>query len=333
MELKRALQRAERGAALISALLIVSVISVVTLSLLETIRHSARLSNNIADREQARFYALAAEELVISNIKQLWTAESERNVGLDLWIQTPILFPIPDGSIDGELSDGANCYNINTIVKASEEGGYDYDEQAAGRFAKLLEEIGVPPSDALSIANEAADWIDTNRQTSFSGAEDDYYTGLDTPYRTAGQLLTDVSEIKSLRSMTPTLYETLEEFMCVRPTTDLEPLNLNTLESWQAPLLAVYLGGDYTLEQALQLLQERPVGGYDTLSTFAEQLRIFENQEEARTDLSNKFALASEIYSVSATIRYRDTSLSVVSTLQITDGGDIRRLSRKYGTF
>ncbi len=306
----------QAGASLISALLIVSVMSVVSLSLLETIKHSARLSSNIADREQARFFALAAEEIVKQNLADLWEPDSERSIALDLWTQTPLLYPIPDGTIQGRVVDGANCFNLNSVVKTTDEGTIA-DQDSSRVFTHLLEELSVPASDAVAIAAELVDWIDSNDQTSFSGAEDDYYASLRTPYRTGGQFLADITELKSLRSMTPQLFETLKELTCVRPTPDLRPLNINTLETWQAPLFAAYLGEDYTIESALNLLQDRPVGGYDRIASFEEDLLAQENREDPRTNTQDLFSLKSDIYTVRAVISYRQASLHVQSTLQI----------------
>ncbi|MEM7767126.1 MAG: PilX N-terminal domain-containing pilus assembly protein, partial [Pseudomonadota bacterium] len=52
----------DRGAALITAMLIVSLMSVVALSLVDTVRFAARLSINLESREQAQLYAIGAEE-------------------------------------------------------------------------------------------------------------------------------------------------------------------------------------------------------------------------------------------------------------------------------
>ncbi|MEO0714391.1 MAG: type II secretion system minor pseudopilin GspK [Pseudomonadota bacterium] len=318
----------QRGAALISALLIVSVMSVVAVSIMDTIRFSARLSTNIADRDQARLYAVAAEELAKSTIRQAWRADSTRNPVLDQWTQAPLTFPIPEGLIEGGVRDGANCFNLNSVV-SSGEGGFRYDELGAARFEHFLEQFGVPTAESALIAAELADWIDTDDQASFGGAEDDYYLGLDSPYRTGGQFMADPSELRALRTMTPSLYETIRPLICTRPTNLLQPINLNTLQDWQAPLLAAYLGQTYDTAIALQLLIERPVGGYGAVSDFFEQaIREPETFTEAARE---RFALISNAYEVAATIRFRDATVAVTSTLQISDAGDITTLSRRYG--
>lgn len=320
----------ETGAALISALLIVSIMSVVTLSILETIRFSARVSTNIADREQSRLYAVAAEELAKSTLQQAWQADAARNPVLDEWTRTPLLFPIPDGTIDGRVHDGANCFNLNSVVKGIDAGAYEYSAEGTRRFEHFLFQFGVPAADATSLAAELADWIDTDQQTSFSGAEDDYYLGLDVPYRTGQQLVADISELKSLRSMTPDLYDTIKPLICVRPTPDAQPLNLNTLEEWQSPILAAYLGEDFDVNSALQIIRERPVGGYDAVDTFFEQaIRDADTIDTATREL---FALTSDTYAVAATIQYRETVIGITSTLQISQTGDITTLSRRYGS-
>ena len=323
-------RRAERGAALISALLIVSVMSVVALSVIQTIRFSAKLSTNIADREQARLYAIAAEEVAIATLNGAWRAEAQRNVTLDLWTRTPLNFPIPEGTIQGQVVDGANCMNLNAVVSENNEEQFAADPTGLRRFEHFLSQFGVPAADAVTLAAELADWIDDDQRTSFGGAEDDYYTSLAEPYRTGQQYMADISELRSLRSMTPALYETLKPFVCLRPTSDAQPLNLNTLYDWQAPILAAYLGEPFDLNAAVQIIQERPVGGYDSVDTFFEQT-IRDEEIRDRTDRS-LFSLASDTYAISADIHYRQTVMSVVSTLKVEDSGQITRLSRRYGS-
>lgn len=327
--MKRTSSHREYGAALISALLIVSIMSVVALSVIQSIRFSTRLSTNIADREQARIYAIAAEEIARSTMHSIWEPEAERNIGLDLWTQTPLHFPIPEGAIEGRVMDGANCFNLNSVVEGGETG-YAFSPIGVRRFEYFLAQFGLPSSDAAILAAELADWIDTDQNVSFGGAEDDYYTGLETPYRTGQQFLADITELKSLRSMTPELFDTLRRFVCVRPSTDIQPLNLNTLYDWQAPILAAYLGAPYDIDAAVQLIQERPIGGYNSLDTFFEQ--AIRDEEIRSTADRSLYALASDTYSLSAIIRYRQSLINVVSTLQIDESGNITRLSRRYGS-
>ena len=64
----------QSGAALISALLIVSVMSFTALAVIENLRFSMKLTSNLAQREQARLYAIGAEELAKTTLKTTFQA-------------------------------------------------------------------------------------------------------------------------------------------------------------------------------------------------------------------------------------------------------------------
>lgn len=323
------------GAALISALLIVSVMSLTALAVIENLRFSMKLTGNLGQREQARLYALGAEQLAKSTIKATYQigrqTKLERYPELDTLTLNPIFFPIDGGSISGSIKDGSNCFNLNSLVKIGESNTFVADEVSLQKFVVLLEAVGVHASEGQSLANSIIDWIDSNSSPGYGGAEDPDYAVLQTPYRTSGTLLADVSELNVIKGFSPELVETIARWVCVRPDVNLNQLNLNTLSIEDLPLVLSYLGNKYDEVVVSNILSQRPVTGFNEVEDFFE-LDVF--QEDKFPEEEKQFyGLASDYYELHAQISYYQTVISLHSLLQISRGGDITLVSRRYGSF
>lgn len=106
---------------------------------------------------------------------------------------------------------------------AADEETLSEQQVAVVRFHLLLQALGLPEDFVPAVL----DWLDTDNDTRFpNGAEDEYYTRLDVPYRAANGPLADRSELLLIRGITPEIYEKLAPHVTV-----LEPaagLNVNT---------------------------------------------------------------------------------------------------------
>lgn len=319
----------ERGAALVTALLIVAVMAATSIVLIESLRHSMRLSSNLADREQARLYALGAEELAAATIRSLRAGGLERYPALDQQVRRPVVFPIDGGTIEARLSDGANCFNLNSLVEPGEDNSTVASSAQLELYRALLVELGLTDGEAESLSIATADWIDSDDRAGFGGAEDPYYVGLRPGYRTPGQFMADVSELHLLRGYTPALIEALQPLVCTRWTYEPSPLNINTLDTQHLPLLATYLGPQFDTLDAAQILSERPAGGFDTVEEmFALPLLArfqFIDGENARFDV------VSDVYDVFVRVDYRQSVVGLNAILSLSDTGEVVTQARRYG--
>lgn len=320
----------ERGAALLSALLIVSLMAVAALALLDTVRFSVRTSINLSDREQARQYALGAETLAKASIREMRKAGDERYPVLDEWTREPVVFPIDGGRITIRVRDGANCFNLNALAETATSDEATSSKDARKRFSGLLQAIEVPPAEADALSASVTDWVDSDQRPGFGGAEDGFYGALETPYRTPGELMVDRSELHLVRGFTPELVEALDPLICVHGQADTLPLNINTLTPREAPLLQTYLGKDFDLFEAAQLIAERPMGGYATLEAFFAD-PVFRGRTPGEDD-AQLFSLASSVYMATIEVDYRQTRVEMSSRLVISEDGRVRTEARRYGS-
>ena len=262
----------EEGAALLAVLLLVAVMASLSAVALEKMTLAARTAGNAAASEQARAYALGAESFALLRVSDLMRASPDRTTLAGGWQGNPIRIPLPAGVATATVTDGGNCFNVNSVVRPPEElslrTGFAADARGIGQFVALLQLAGVPTDEATRIADALADWADTDGNPQPAGAEDTAYAGLPVPYRTPNRPLVDVSELRAVAGVTPEIYAAVEPWLCALPEAVPSPINVNTLTPAQAPLLAMLLPGQLGLEDARTLIARRPANGWPQIGDF-----------------------------------------------------------------
>jgi general secretion pathway protein K len=258
----------ERGAALLTVLLLVAVIAVLADTALEKLRLSTRLGGNAVTMDQARAYAYAGETLALSKVTDLLGRDPTRVTLAGDWSGHAIPLPVPGGIAVARVTDGGNCFNLNGLVVETGPGVYAAYSPARVQFARLIRLVGAPAASADSIAAAASDWIDSDTSPIDQGAEDNDYAGHETPYRTANTLMADPSELRAVAGVTPEIYAKLRPWVCTLPVARPTKINVNTLLPEQAPLFAMLLPDTLTVDAARQALLKRPPQGYESAAAF-----------------------------------------------------------------
>jgi general secretion pathway protein K len=257
----------ERGAALLTVLLLVAVMAVVSATAVERLTLATRLQSSAAAMAQARLFAIAGEQLALRRIDRA-LADADGQVTADGgWLGRDFTLPLPGGSARMTLADGGNCFNLNSLASDAASGGAARPV-AVQQFASLMLALGVGESEAQHIAASAADWIDADQAAADGGAEDAAYRagqmgGDSGGYRTGDTAMTDAAEIAAVAGVTPAIRQRIAPWLCALPAHDLSPLNVNTLRPDQAPLLQMLLPGKLSPAQAA-----RPIGGYGSVTRF-----------------------------------------------------------------
>lgn len=252
----------ERGAALLSVLLLVAVMAVIAALMLDRLNLAARLAANGQAMTQARLYATSAETLAMARIKALVEISQERTVDRTGLLGRDFPLPMVRGVVTIRVDDAGNCFNLNSLVEADAQGTLRLRLVGLNQMRSLMKGLAIPEAEAAIISDSVADWIDTDSTPAPNGAEDDSYQGRPVPYRTAGRLIGDVSEIRAVRGMTPQFYERLRPWLCALPGADLSPINVNTLRPDQALLLTMIAPTAIPLDRARGLLAARPALGW-----------------------------------------------------------------------
>lgn len=257
----------ERGAALLTVLMLVAVIGVIAASSLERLRLQTRLALNMSAIEQARQYAYAGEAITVSRIDQLISRDRSVTVAGE-WLDRPTPFPIDGGQATAQLSDGGNCFNLNALVIKSANGDFVVRPLAVRQFETLMVLIGVDRRVAATIAASAADWIDSDAVPQPGGAEDSTYLNARVPYRVPNGLIADTTELRDVAGMAPPIFERVRPWVCALPIAELSPININTLRPDQAPLVAMLMPDVLPVALGQRMIDERPPNGYSAAEQF-----------------------------------------------------------------
>lgn len=255
----------EKGAALLTVLLMVAVIAVIAVGVLDDIRFGVRRTFNAGAASQAQWYALGAEQLARARIGQLLDRDAGKTTLEGGWNGKVIAFPIEQGSLRARLTDATGCFNLNSLVEADQGEPFRRRELGVRQFMSLLDLLGVGGKEEL--AENLVEWMDSN-DVGRSSAEDPGYATLPISYRTAGSPLAEVSELRAVRGFGPEIYARLRPFVCALPTTDLSPVNVNTLAADKAVVLSALTEGKVSAAVARSVLDARPAQGWADAQAF-----------------------------------------------------------------
>lgn len=255
------------GMALLTVLLLVAVMAAVAAAVLDDVRFSVRRTTNTERQAQAQWYADGAERLARRQIARLAARDPSRTPLQPAWNGRRFDFPVEGGVIGATIRDGQACFNLNSVVQGAGED-LTVRPEGVAQFLALGRAVGAPESRMRAAADALVDWLDADGETRPLGAEDGAYAGLADPYRTAGMMLVEVSELRAVKGVDADLYQRLRPWVCALPTTRSAPLNINTLAPEQAPLLVMLADGALGADEARRLIERRPAGGWRDVAAF-----------------------------------------------------------------
>ena len=257
----------ERGAALLSVLLLVAVMAVIAAVMLERLNLATRLAANSQAMAQARLHALSAESLAMARIRSLVALNPQRTVDPQGILGREIALPLSNALVVARIEDAGNCFNINSLVEG-QEGNFVLRPIGLAQLRALMTGLAIPEGEAIPLTDAIADWIDSDDISLPNGAEDSFYQGLPTPHRVANRLLVDPGELRAIRGMTPAYYTRLRPWLCALPGAELSPLNVNTLRPDQARLIAMLSPDTIDVPRAQSIIAQRPAGGVASVADF-----------------------------------------------------------------
>lgn len=318
----------ERGAALLSVLLLVAVMAVIAATALDRLTLATRLAGAAAATDQARAFAGAGEALVLRRAGDI--AQSRRAD----WLAREYPLPLPGGRASGRLRDTTNCFNLNALVAETAPGRFSQRPQAVTQFSSLARLIGMNDGEAAAIAAAAADWIDSDAVEGPLGAEDAAYRALDPAYLPANTLMADASELKAVRGVTPAHYARLRPWICVLPVAEPQRINVNTLSPVQAPLVAMLWAEKLTTAQVRSVLAARPADGYGSATRFW-QAAPFQGLNVPQ-DIAEQLVVTPRWITLTSRVEMGDSVLDVRSLIDVRrdqPGAEPRIVARQWGLF
>jgi len=284
------------------AMLVVAIATITAVSLVHEQSISVRKTAHIRGAETSLMYSLGLEDYARLFLQKDFKDSKIDHLEEDWTIGIPAL-PIEGGFLSGSMEDAQSRINVNALDKQENED----------RLRLLCNNLDVSPDFIPALK----DWLDSDLETTDAdGAEDDYYTALEMPYRTANRHLADISELLLVKGMDSDIYNTLKPFVVALPTNT--ALNINTISA------EVYKTLDNNLD-AEKFIQEREKDAFTSLEDYKKRM----NHSLPETGLSVK----TEYFFASGQVTLGDKTLFVTSLIHRDNKGATKIMSRKLGEF
>lgn len=307
--------RQQRGVALITAILIMALITTLTFSLRWDNSLDLRRTYVSMYREEAIQAALGAESWVLGILRQDLQDSETDHLG-EIWASDIPPLPLESddiqGEIFGQIEDLQGRFNINNLI--DQEG--KVDQPSLEQFQRLLIALGLD----VRFAGIAADWLDADQDAGFpDGAEDAIYSGLVPSYRTANQILSSTSELAALEGMDKATLDTLLPHIVALPGRT--AINVNTATG---PVLQS-LDEKLSPADVERLLSERQEAGFNDIGNTFTTL--------VAPDILSQLAESSDYFRLKVIVRVDTVRITQFSLLERNpQSGDTTSILRSLGT-
>jgi len=308
------LRTAQRGVALITALLIMALLATLALNLSWDNALDVRRTMTMLYLDEGTQAALGAETWVMSLLRDD-AQDSETDHFGEIWAAEMPVLPIESdtiqGALHGEVQDLQGRFNVNNLVTRDGE----IDTQALDQFRRLLAALGIDPR----FADLAADWIDADQRAELAGAEDAIYSGMIPPYRSANQHLTSATELAALEGMDKAIFAVLLPHITALPGRT--EINVNTATG----AVLQSLSDDISADIAESLMGDRQESGFANIeSAFAPYLGAEDARELQET---------SDYFQLKVVVQIDTVRITYYSVLQRDpQRGTVVPILRSFGT-
>lgn len=292
-ELKKA-----RGAALLTALFIMTLVAIVAVAM------STRLQLDIYRTRliitQDKLY-LTSEVVLFWAIEELSTKKNEftkaNKQGVVLQFPAKMRNLADPIQVTGVLYDLQSRFNLNNLL----------EKKYTVSFLKLLSTLlpDLQDKEQLQLVRAIQHWLLPFNLALGKDEYTSYYLGQKPPYYPAHQLLASTSELRLIKMVNAPLYQTLQPFIIALP--ELTPININT-----APLkVMMSLGNGLNQAQANELIAMRKEEGIKDLKEVAELINKM-NLPLAQITIDSRYFLSA------ATVSSDEYKLVVYTLLKRT---------------
>lgn len=217
----------QRGVAILTVLLMVALTTITVVSMSTRQRLDIRRAANQQSLQQSRALALGGEKFAAVTLMRdkLDPLTGKTDSLEDDWAQSLPPLPVDQSTIKGCVFDLQGRFNLNNLLTT--EGAINPEEFA--QLQRLLTVLNIDVTKAATIA----DWLDGDAEpTGEDGAEEQYYSSLDPPYRPANRRLLSVSELKMVKGFNPSVEDEKADYDLLLPHVTALPefttINVNT---------------------------------------------------------------------------------------------------------
>ncbi|MEP6943462.1 MAG: type II secretion system minor pseudopilin GspK [Betaproteobacteria bacterium] len=248
---------AQRGAAIVLAMLMAALAATIAATLLWQQQRWINDTEHRRNQVQAQALAMAGVQWARQIVFETAPANAPTHLGQPWALRLPGI-PLENGSISGYITDAQARINVNNLALGSTQAG------TRAALDRLLAALSLPPT----LANAITDWVDNDSQVSEpGGAEDAWYLSQSVPGLSANAPVRRTSELLAVRGLRaqPVVLERLRPFVTALDAPS--PVNVNTAD---AQVLSAITGLDRTA--ALALVAQRTQKPFSSVADFRARL-------------------------------------------------------------
>ncbi|MES9965428.1 MAG: type II secretion system minor pseudopilin GspK [Candidatus Sedimenticola sp. 20ELBAFRAG] len=301
----------QQGVALLTAMLIASVATILAVQMMSSQQHSIRHTSTLLYQDQAYLYALGVEDWA-SGVLSTDIKTNQHDGNGDSWTKALPKTGVTGGFVEGTIEDMQGRFNINNLVIEGE-----HVPEAVEQFKRLLVFLKLDES----VAQAVTDWLDADMEPQFpNGAEDDHYSRLSPPYRSANRPMSDISELRLVKGVDDKMYKTLQPHIAALP--EQTPVNINS-----ASVAVLMSLGENLNEESIKVFAKETK---ETPITSLEELEDDPLFEEVDTE-EETIGISSAFFRSSARVSVAESRLHLQSLLHRVKEKPISVLSRSRG--
>ena len=309
-------QRHQRGVALILALMVFAVISGVAVKVLSSVDRTMSIADFAQQNAEQKETLLGGEAWAAAWLRNS-SAPGSIAQGINWrspWQLVKQTYPLEgeNRQLEIHIIDRQSCINVNALADE------DTREVTLQRLRNLSNELSL--SDDW--VNYAADWVDDDQSWSGSNSrEDEYYLGMEVPYRTGDTPMASIAEM-ALLGLDDSALSVLAPYVCALPR-DIG-VNVNRL----SPVMIRSLFPELDTDQQEQLTANIQTSGFDDISNFL-ALESFEDLTLVESD----WRIDIRFVDVFVTLMDQGKQRHLHSQLAMSDQGAVVPVARSYMAF
>jgi general secretion pathway protein K len=308
---------AERGIALLTAIILVAIAAVLATAIAFASAMSARRASTVFGADQAMLAAEGAEAMAAYLLSQAGPNHTEDALNQP-WAQSygPLQL-LPGVTLEyAQLEDQQGKFNINDLTSNGTT-----NQAAVTQFQQLLTLLGIE----TKWASLMADWIDADNQPNFpDGAEDSVYLSQSPPYRPPNLPITSISELLALPGFGRDRYNRLLPYIAALPP----GTTVNTCTAPGAVLDGLSGKTEYSSSSPQQLLAHRQAEGcFPTPAVFQASLA-----DQAKTAGGVGVQSSSQYFRLRSVITIGTARFSLYSLFVRDGAGQVHVVLRTFGT-
>lgn len=347
-------RKKNKGVALITALLVVSLATIMAISLMSRQYIDIRRAGNMMQSDQAYLDAIAAETFVGQLLANLRSQGQSQFDDLNLFnlaliqLSGDMTNEVRQVSVQAVYPEAR--FNVNNLIR--DDGKVDRNQEGVYRrlLASVVVELEGSSADVDGLISSLLDWLDADEEARLDGAEDSVYEGKVPPYKAANRMLTSISELRLIEGYTAELLDgipadeeqQIEAINGLLSYVDALPgnktmINVNAVSDLKI-ISAISINLDRSMaEELFDALPYEKVGEFSKHETLNS---IQESDSERWTELTNdmtryqgNLTVQSEYFLIKSHVTVGKTRVSLNSLVFINkDGTKFEIISRAIGT-